>query len=129
MQLLKSKFPNLKLVYLTSRIYAGYANSNLNPEPFAWFTGWTVKRLIEDQLNGDAALNYAGSSPSAAWLAWGPYLWAQGATPRSDGLTWIPSDFQSDGTHPSNAGRQKVAQKLLEFFSTDATTRPWFLKP
>jgi lysophospholipase L1-like esterase len=129
MQSLKTKFPNLKLVYLTSRAYAGYATSKLNPEPFAWYTGWTVKRLIEDQLNGDAALNYAGSNPSSAWLSWGPYLWANGTTPRSDGLTWVASDFQSDGTHPSTTGRQKVAQQLLKFFTTDETTKPWFLKP
>ena len=129
MQLLKSKFPNLKLVYLSDRIYAGYATSNLNPEPFAWYSGWTVKRLIQDQINGDASLNYSGSNPSSAWLAWGPYLWANGTTPRSDGLTWVKSDFQSDGTHPSTTGRQKVAQMLLTFFSTDETTMPWFLKP
>lgn len=129
MQMLKSKFPNLKLCYLSDRIYAGYATSNLNPEPFAWYTGWTVKRLIADQINGDPGLNYTGTNPSSAWLSWGPYLWAKGTTPRSDGLTWIPSDYQSDGTHPGTTGRQKVAQMLLQFFSTDETTKPWFLKP
>ncbi len=129
MQILKTKFPNLKLCYLSDRIYAGYATSKLNPEPFAWHTGWTVKRLIADQISGDASLNYSGSNPSAAWLSWGPYLWANGATPRSDGLSWLPTDYQSDGTHPGASGRQKVAQMLLQFFSTDETTRPWFLKP
>jgi hypothetical protein len=129
MQILKSKFTNLKLVYLSSRIYAGYATTKLNPEPFAWYTGWTVKRLIEDQINGEPALRYTGSSPSSAWLSWGPYMWANGLTPRSDGLTWVANDFQSDGTHPSTTGRQKVAQLLLQFFSTDETTKPWFLKP
>ncbi|HCT93572.1 MAG: hypothetical protein A2X19_01800 [Bacteroidetes bacterium GWE2_39_28] len=128
MQLLKLKFQNLKLVYLSDRIYAGYANTNLNPEPFAWYAGWTVKRLIESQINGDASLNYAGNNPSSAWLSWGPYLWANGITPRSDGLIWVISDYQSDGTHPSTTGRQKVAQMLLQFFSTDETTKPWFLK-
>ena len=129
MQILKAKFPNLKLCYLSDRIYAGYASSKLNPEPFAWHTGWTVKRLIADQLSGDASLNYSGSNPSAAWLSWGPYLWANGASPRSDGLSWLPTDYQSDGTHPGLSGRQKVAQILLQFFSTDETTKPWFLKP
>lgn len=129
MQILKAKFPNLKAVYLSSRIYAGYANTKQNPEPFAWYTGWTVKRLIEDQINGDPALMYSGSHPSSAWLSWGPYLWANGTTARSDGLTWMISDFKSDGTHPSETGAQKVAQMLLQFFSTDETTKPWFLKP
>ncbi|MEO6683878.1 MAG: hypothetical protein ABIN48_13730, partial [Ginsengibacter sp.] len=129
MQILKTKFPNLKLVYLSSRVYVGYANSKLNPEPFSWYTGWTVKRLIEDQINGDPSLTFSGNNPSSAWLSWGPYLWANGTTPRSDGLIWTPSDFQSDGTHPGTTGRQKVAEMLLQFFTTDETTKPWFLKP
>jgi hypothetical protein len=129
MQMLKNKFPNLKMVYLSDRIYAGYATSNLNPEPFAWYTGWCVKRLIADQINGDASLSYSGPNPVAAWLSWGPYLWAKGTTARSDGLTWVISDYLSDGTHPSMSGRQKVAQMLLNFFSTDETTKSWFLKP
>jgi hypothetical protein len=128
MQILKVKFPNLKLCYLSDRIYAGYATTKLNPEPFAWYTGWTVKRLIADQIAGDATLNFAGNNPSVAWLSWGPYLWANGNISRSDGLTWMPSDFQSDGTHPSVSGRQKTAQLLLKFFSADETTKPWFLK-
>jgi len=129
MQILKNKFPNLKMVYLSDRIYAGYATSNLNPEPFAWYTGWCVKRLIADQINGDASLNYSGANPNAAWLSWGPYLWADGTNPRSDGLIWVISDYVSDGTHPSTSGRQKVAQMLLNFFSNDETTKGWFLKP
>lgn len=129
MQILKSKFPNLKLCYLSDRIYAGYATTPLNPEPFAWYTGWTVKRLIADQISGDPSLNYAGINPAAAWLSWGPYLWANGTNARSDGLTWVASDYQSDGTHPGTTGRQKVAQMLLQFFSTDETAKPWFAKP
>jgi hypothetical protein len=129
MQILKEKFPNLKLCYLSSRIYAGYANTMLNPEPYAYYNGWTVKRLIEDQINGDTALAYSGPNPRAPWLAWGPYPWADGTTPRSDGLTWIcPDDYISDGTHPSMRGRQKMANMLLDFFSSDATAIPWFMK-
>lgn len=129
MQILKTKFPNLKLCYLSDRIYAGYATSSLNPEPFAWYTGWCVKRLIADQISGDASLAYSGTSPVSAWLSWGPSLWAKGDSVRSDGLFWLPSDYATDGTHPSTSGRQKVAQLLFQFFSTDETTKPWFLKP
>ena len=128
-QVLKRRFPNLKLCYLSSRIYAGYATTPENPEPFAYYTGWTVKRLIEDQINGDTALAYSGPRTRAPWLAWGPYPWADGTTPRSDGLTWnCPTDFNNDGTHPSAIGRQKVADMLMQFFTTDATATPWFLK-
>ena len=127
-QLVKSKFPNTKLCYLSSRIYAGYASSALNPEPYSYYSGWSVKRLIEDQINGDTSLAYTGAKTRAPWLAWGPYTWADGTTPRADGLTWIcPTDYNTDGTHPSTAGRQKVAQMLLNFFTADSTATPWFL--
>ncbi|MFZ1783645.1 MAG: hypothetical protein WAU23_00440 [Ferruginibacter sp.] len=128
MNLLQSKFVNSKLCYLSSRIYGGYAASGtLQPEPFAYYTGWAVKQLIEDQINGDTGLTYSGASPKSPWLSWGAYIWAEGATPRADGLKWIfPDDYQTDATHPSIAGRQKVANLLFQFFTTDATTIPWF---
>lgn len=125
---IKTRFPNVKLCYVSSRIYAGYATGTLNPEPYSYWTGWADKQIIEDQINGDPQLAYSGSSARSPWLAWGPYLWADGTTPRSDGLTWLcPTDFQNDGTHPSPAGEQKVANLLLNFFKTDSTATPWFL--
>ena len=129
MKMLKSKFTNLKIVYLSNRIYAGYATTKLNPEPFAWYTGWAIKKLIEEQINGDNELSFAGANPNAAWLSWGPYLWADGTAPRSDGLYWVRDDFQADGTHPSTSGRKKVADLLINFFSTDETAKYWFLAP
>ena len=117
---LKGKFPNLKLAYLTSRIYAGYASSTLNPEPYAYESGFVMKWTIEKQLNGEIA--------DAPWLSWGPYPWADGLKPRSDGLVWECGDLrEDDGTHPSDAGMRKVANMLLTFFKTDTTAREWFL--
>lgn len=121
----RARFPNLKIAYLSSRIYAGYADTPLNPEPYAYQTGFAVKWLIEQQINGDSKLDVA--SGQAPWLAWGPYLWADGVRSRFDGLTWSCSDLQSDGTHPSASGQQKVARMLLDFFHSDPTARPWFL--
>lgn len=129
MHILKMQFPNAKIIYHCDRMYAGYSNGNLNPEPFAWYTGWTVKKLIADQINGDASLSYTGTNAQTAWMCWGPYIWANGTTPRSDGLVWNRSDFQGDGTHPSATGRLKVANMMLNFFIHDATSTPWFLKP
>ena len=125
----KAFLPNVKLAYLTSRIYAGYATTNLNPEPYAYESGFAFKWLIDAQIAGVDSLNYdpARGLVVAPWLSWGPYLWADGLTPRSDGLTWACSEFNSDGTHPSTSGRTKVADSLLVFLKRDATTRPWFV--
>ncbi len=130
LNVLHDKFPNLKLAYLSSRIYAGYATSSLNPEPYAYESGFVVKQAIEKQLSGNAALNFdpANGTVNTPWLSWGPYLWADGLTPRSDGLVWNCSDLRADdGTHPSDAGMRKVASMLLDFFKTDATAKEWFL--
>lgn len=117
--IMRTRYPNLQVVYLSSRIYAGYASTTLNPEPYSYQSGFAAKWLIEDRI---------ANSASRPWLAWGPYLWADGLIARSDGLQWVCSDFQSDGTHPATTGRSKVANMLLQFFKNDTTSTPWFLQ-
>jgi hypothetical protein len=127
-QVLKTKYPNVQICYVSSRIYAGYATTPLNPEPYAYQSGFAVKWLIEDQINGDPALNHdpANGPVTSPWLAWGPYLWADGLVPRSDGLTWACNEYQPDGTHPQVLARFKVAAMLDQFFNSDATATPWY---
>lgn len=127
-QLVHQRFPNLKLVYLSSRTYGGYAKTTLNPEPFAYESGFAVKWLIEQQIKSDPALNFdATKGPvNSPWLSWGPYLWANGTARRADGLWYDESDFREDGTHPSQTGRRKVTELLLQFFKTDASAKLWF---
>ncbi|VAW32455.1 hypothetical protein MNBD_CHLOROFLEXI01-1329, partial [hydrothermal vent metagenome] len=52
-QIAQANFPNLKIAYLSSRIYAGYASTDLSPEPEAYQSGFAVKWLIEAQIDGD----------------------------------------------------------------------------
>ncbi len=126
---LKERFPNLRIAYLSSRIYAGYALAPLNPEPYAYESAFTVQRLIQGQVEGDKELNYdaARGAVKSPLLLWGPYLWADSEKGRKiDDLVWKPDDLADDGTHPSDSGRRKVAELLLRFFKTDPTERIWF---
>jgi Bacterial Ig-like domain (group 2) len=140
----KARYPNLQQVFISTRIYAGYASVPLNPEPYAYEYGFSAKWLIQAQVNqirngtvdtvaGD--MNY--NSGMAAWTAWGPYFWAYGTTPRSDQLIWCngqsgspcngEDDFQSDGTHPNtSSGVPKVVNLMMKFFSTSPYTPSWF---
>lgn len=128
---LKSRYPNVQITYLASRTRA-YTNdpTQLSPEPFAYETGFAVQWTIADQINGTGNLNFdASKGPVVApYLSWGPYLWVDGTNPRSDGLTWLCSDLQTDFIQPSSTGVGKVASQLLTFFKTDPTATPWFLK-
>jgi len=129
-QVLRDRFPNLRLCYLSSRIYGGYATGGLNPEPQAYESGFSVKWLIEDQINGEADLNFdmGDGAIEAPWLAWGPYLWADGVVPRdADGLTWVQTDLEADGVHPAPTGEQKTADMLSMFLANEPTAAPWFL--
>jgi hypothetical protein len=102
----------------------------LNPEPHSYESGFAVKWLIADQMAGKPELNYdpKKGKVNSPWLAWGPYLWADGTKARSDGLVYLREDLAQDGTHPSMSGREKVAKLLLSFLRTDPTARPWFVK-
>ncbi|PYX95193.1 MAG: hypothetical protein DMG71_10130, partial [Acidobacteria bacterium] len=131
----KIRWPNLKMAFLASRIYGGYAPLTTNPppvspEPYAYEYGYSVKWEIQAQTNQIRTgtvdrvardLNY--NNGTVPWIAWGPYLWANGTNPRSDGLVWCDGqagapcngeiDFQSDGTHPNAQGIGKVSNLLM----------------
>lgn len=130
---LKTRYPNLQQVFLTSRIYGGYAKATSHsPEPYAYETGFAVKWLIEAQINQMASgqidpifgdLNY---NDGAAWLSWSLYPWANGTQSRSDGLTWELTDFNADGIHPSPRGVDKFSDMLLDYFKQSFHTC-WFV--
>jgi hypothetical protein len=134
MRALRIRYPYLRLVFLSSRVYGGYAMTDLNPEPYAYESGFSVKWLIESQINEMrglpanprvGTLNY--TSKAAPLILWGPYMWANGTTARSDGLLWERADFEEDGMHPSQSGEAKVSQRLIDFFKNSPYTRCWFV--
>jgi len=135
-QTLRQRFPNLKLAYLSSRTYGGWARRPGrgvpgNSEPFSYESGFAVKWLIERQLRPDPALNFDPTKGEvrAPWLSWAAYLWTNGTTPRGDGVFFTIDDFQQrDRMHESPGGQEKVGSLLLRFFETDPTTKPWFVR-
>jgi len=115
---MRFRYPKLKLVYLSSRTYGGYAITGWNPEPAAYDSGYAVRGVIQDRISGKI---------KGPWLGWGPYLWTDGLAGRSDGLEWTCDDVEADGTHPSAKGVQKVVNLLTTFFKTDPTAKRWYL--
>lgn len=118
---LKKKYPNLKLLYVTSRCYGGWAcapSANGYSEPVALEEGFSTKWLLENQISGkDPELAFAGPNAKAPWMAWGPYLWDP---------TWT-RDMFSDGVHPCTSGGQVlVAEKWYNFLMQDSTAKIWF---
>lgn len=135
MRTLRTRYPNLRIVYLSSRTYAGYAEGTLNPEPYAYESAFAVKWLIEAQIRQIAGL---GIDPAAGdldpatvapMLVWGPYLWTDGTTPRSDGLVWNCGDVEADGVHPAQSGEEKVGNMLMDFMLNSPLASPWFARP
>lgn len=115
---MRFRYPNLKIVYLSSRTYGGYAVTGLNPEPAAYDSAYAVRAVIQERMSGKL---------KGPWLAWGPYLWTDGLAGRNDGLQWSCSDVENDGTHPSKDGVQKVVTMLTTFFKTDPTAKRWYV--
>jgi hypothetical protein len=127
----KERFPNCRIAYLGSRIYGGWSTGRLNPEPYAYEGAFAVRWLIQDQMKGSKELNFDADKGvvKSPILLWGPYIWADGTTPRkSDGLIYERKDLAGDGTHPSDSGRRKVADQLLKFFQSDPLANKWYVK-
>jgi hypothetical protein len=117
-KIMRVRYPNVKLVYLSSRTYGGYAITGLNPEPAAYDSAYAVRGIIQERIRGKL---------KGPHLLWGPYLWTDGAAGRSDGLVWTCEDVEEDGTQPSKSGVQKVVSLLTAFFKTDPTAKRWFV--
>ncbi|MGE0639308.1 MAG: DNRLRE domain-containing protein [Thermoanaerobaculia bacterium] len=120
--ILAARCPNLQLIFLSSRIWS----TNPARNTFTYESGFSVKGLIALQVAD------LGGSPgglgSGPWLGWGPYLWAEGSIPRSDGLTWDAWDL-SDGVHPSLPGEWTVATMLDRHFRENPLAASWFAPP
>jgi hypothetical protein len=128
---MRVRWPNLQIVFLLSYIYGGYDTSRVVIEPYAYENGLAVKWLIEAQIRQMRTGSIdpvTGDLSNVPVLLWGPYWWADGMTPRNDGLVWPRSDYEEDGRHPSRYGETKAGAMLLDFFKSSPFTQCWFLR-
>ena len=128
-----------------SRIWTRHLSAAREPVGFA-VQDAIVDQISQDVLVGDPApyiglVDYqSDGSGHAPWFDWGPYLWASGELPRSDGLNWCngqndqycnsvnlkdvrygdptdQTDFWGDFTHPTAQGENKAANQLVKWIT------------
>jgi hypothetical protein len=120
LQRLKRYLPNIRIAYISAEPYAGYVSvpdqPNIVLEPYIYEEGFAVRDAIGRQ---------DGSTPL---VVWGPYEWADGIKPRSDGLSWACSDFGPIGGHLSDQGSAKAAQLLINFLAGDTAANVWLAR-
>ena len=138
---MKTRYPNLKIVVFSSRIYGGYAGtatqgvtSSKPMEPYAYesnfATKWVIQAKIDQWRNGmvDPQVGDLSSIPFVVWDT-DTYLWGNSnANPMgSQALSWVSTDYNDDKIHPNSMGINKVASRLLTYFKTSPYTSSWFL--
>lgn len=135
MPILLTKFPNLKQVYLSGFNYGGYADPEkefyeMIVEPSSYWNNWSVKFIVERQIEGDPGLKYTSPDRMAPWIGWGPHLWADGTRANAvDKLRWVcEADYKPDGGgyHLSNSGKDKVGKLIYNFFKESEVAADWF---
>lgn len=119
----KEFFPNLKIMYISSRHWGGYADTTLAEfyslaEPSSYQNSWTVKWTVETQINmTDTRLQYKGANSKAPYILWGPNFWCDGEAKRMwDDEKYICelSFDEDDGYHLSDQQDSKDALDILD---------------
>lgn len=120
-------FPNTKIVFISDRTFAGYIGTNGGPaelaEPTAYYNSWTVKWLIENQIENKNEF----TEQNIPFIDWGPLLWTDGTKGNKQGYSWDCDDSGKGGIHPSSKGRMKEAARMYLFFTSHPYTKNIFL--
>lgn len=127
---IRTRWPNAQLWILAGYMYGGYDLSGVVAEPYSYESSfavkWVVAAQIEQARTGTIDPLAGDLSPAVApTILFGPYLWADGSTPRNDTLTWLPTDFE-DGRHPNYNGTVKAVALMMSYFKSSSFTEPWF---
>ena len=120
LQLCKEHFPNMKIMFVSGRHYGGFCDTTIEQlpaagEPASYYNNFTVKWLIEYQINNVPGLQYFGAAPVAPYVTWGPYFWTNGATPRiTDGRSYGCEKFSDDGFHLTDETNHEDADYMMQ---------------
>ena len=121
MKLIAQHFPNAQLCYHSARHTTAFMPDDdgkaKHAEPRPYHVGWAVKWFIESPENG------GHGTPLSTWAT---YFWTQADKPRADGYQWPSAMNVKDGVHLTEAGQQRVAKELCEFWSRDPFAQSWF---
>lgn len=115
--LLKSKYINVKHIFLNARPYS-YAIEVNHAEPKAYLNGYACKWVVEDQI--------AGLLPIKPWICDLGYLWTDDGVLRSDGFQALETDFKPNDVHLSNAGKTKFGDWMHDFFRTNKISKRYY---
>ena len=122
---LKTKFVNLKVLYVLGRTRTFGNQALFNREPSPYYFGWACKWTIEDQINGASNLAYKGSNPVAPIITWGFYQWADSLPRQTDGFYWRQSETR-DGLHANPVGQDTLATRFQNFLFADKNASLWY---
>ncbi len=119
----KEYFPNIKIMYISARHYGGFADTTILEyyslaEPASYQNNWSVKWLVEEQINNsNPLLQYKGANPKAPYVLWGPNFWCDGNIKRGwDDKKYICELSYSldDGYHLSDQQDSKDALDIVD---------------
>jgi hypothetical protein len=127
LRLLHSKFPNLKLAFVSPLYSQAYSDGAPSDEPYYFEQAFAVRELIARQLAGAPELNYdpARGKVEAPWVDWGPYFWSDAEEPRTDGLSIVCADISRDGQHLEPSGKRKLGERLAQFLKSHRACTRW----
>ncbi|MBP7400302.1 MAG: hypothetical protein KA954_11990 [Chitinophagales bacterium] len=112
--LINTKFPNCKIIYLSSK---HWGTLEKHAEPEAYYTSLIMKEIIDERINGEI---------SGALIAWAhPFHTGGSGIANSYGHIWYNSDLENDGVHPTAAAQIKVANYMDSWYRNTSAKYWW----
>lgn len=134
MQRILTDYPNCQMVYFFGRHTTRYALEDYDKhfEPRAYYNGWIIKALIEDQIFGSTELKSKGAGKNSPLLAWARPLYSNGPEPNTFGYSVNAESFIpaadgaiNNGVHLSETGLNNCVDYILDFLFNDNNTKNW----